>query len=170
MQKKRKKCILILIIASAVILMSGSYASIKKIKERDPKENVRKIETAEGQEAAGADTENYEQELELLSSLIEAEAGDLSDECQIAVASVVLNRINHPSYPDTVYDVIYQPGQYGTVENGKIENEPDENARKNAEYVLQNGSQIPENVVYQGMNIQGSGIWDVIDKEYFCYE
>lgn len=170
MPEKRKKCILALIIIAAVIFVSGSYANRKKAEEQNPKEKVRKIESIQGKEAAGADTENYEQELDILSQLIEAEAGDLSDECQIAVASVVLNRINHPQFPDTVYDVIYQPGQYGTVDNGKIENEPDENARKNAEFVLRNGSQIPENVVYQGMYAQGSGVWDVIDEEYFCYE
>lgn len=156
------------IILAVLLLSTGSHADTAGINEQPQTE--KKIESIQGKEAAGSETETYSQELAVLSALVGAEVGDLSDECQIAAASVVMNRINSQTFPDTVYDVIYQPGQYETVDNGRIENQPDENVRKNVEFVLKNGSQIPENVVYQGMFSQGSGIWDIIDGEYFCYE
>lgn len=110
------------------------------------------------------------EDAELLARLVYAEAGDDSDETQIAVASVILNRVASDSYPDTIAEVIYQEGQYPTVESGAIDQEPDERARENAQYVYQNGSQIPSNVLYQSGDIQGSGLWAQLDGEYFCYE
>lgn len=43
-----------------------------------------------------------------LTSAIYYEAANESDDGQRAVAQVVLNRLRHPSYPDTVCDVVYQ--------------------------------------------------------------
>lgn len=157
------------VILAVLLFVTGSDADMAGINE-PPERNKKKIESMEGREAAGSETESYSQELLVLSALVSAEVGDLSSECQIATASVVMNRVNSETFPNTVYDVIYQPGQYETVENGRIENQPEEGVRKNVELVLKNGSQIPDNVVYQGMFPQGSGIWDVIDGEYFCYE
>lgn len=48
--------------------------------------------------------------------------------------------------------------------------EPDERAIKNAEYVYWNGSQIPENVIFQAEFPHGSEVWKQIDNQYFCYE
>ena len=39
-----------------------------------------------------------------------------------------------------------------------------------AKYLLENGSQIPENVVFQSKKKQGSGTWKTIDGQYFCYK
>ncbi|MDO4312846.1 MAG: cell wall hydrolase [Eubacteriales bacterium] len=110
------------------------------------------------------------EEANLLARLVYAEAGNDSDETQIAVASVILNRVASDSYPNTIIDVIYQEGQYPSVTSGAIDQEPDERAKKNALYVYQNGSQIPSNVLYQSGAIQGSGLWAQLDGEYFCYE
>lgn len=169
MPEKRTSLVLGGLIMMVILLVPGSYAEVTRIKN-PPKTAEKKIKSIRGKEAAGSETENYSQELSVLAALVEAEVGDLSDDCQIAAASVVLNRVSSQTFPDTVYDVIYQPGQYETVDNGKIENHPDDNVKKNVEYVLKNGSQIPENVIYQGMFPQGSGVWEVIDGEYFCYE
>lgn len=109
-------------------------------------------------------------DVQLLAKLITAETGSSSDQAQIAIASVVMNRVNSAKFPDTVFEVIYQKGQYSPTWNGSIDNEPDEQALKNALYVYQNGSQIPSNVLYQSRYIQGSGIWAQIDGNYFCYE
>ncbi len=53
-------------------------------------------------------------ELEKLSKLIEAEAGSLwlSREWKMAVGEVVLNRVASPEFPDSISEVISQPGQY----------------------------------------------------------
>lgn len=107
-----------------------------------------------------------------LACTIYHEGRGLSDEAQIAIASVVLNRVNSEKFPNNIFEVLVQdnPKQYSFVRNEIIDGSPDERAIKNAEFVYKNGSQIPENVLYQSIGIQGSGVWKVIDEEYFCYE
>lgn len=39
---------------------------------------------------------------------------------QVAVAAVILNRVNHPSFPNSVVGVIYQPGAFTAVADGQI--------------------------------------------------
>ncbi|MEW9677127.1 cell wall hydrolase [Lentibacillus sp. L22] len=65
-------------------------------------------------------------ERETLAKLVHAEAGGEPMAGKIAVASVVLNRVNSPEFPDTIHDVIYQPGQFTPAQNGMINNTPDE--------------------------------------------
>ncbi|MBP0990653.1 MAG: spore cortex-lytic enzyme [Oscillospiraceae bacterium] len=59
----------------------------------------------------------------LLAKIISAEARGESFEGQVAVGAVVLNRVKHPSFPNTVAGVIYQPGAFSAVNDGQI-NQP----------------------------------------------
>lgn len=108
----------------------------------------------------------------LLARLVYAEAGSESDEHQQAVASVVLNRMNSDKFPDSINEVIYQrnPLQYACIEDGNIDKIPDERAIKNAYYIWDNGSILPDNVLYQAEFKQGSGVYKKIGNTYFCYE
>lgn len=65
------------------------------------------------------------EEISLVAQIVKAEAGNQDLLGKRLVADVVLNRIEHEDFPDTVEEVIYQPGQFEPVENGSIENEPD---------------------------------------------
>lgn len=60
-------------------------------------------------------------DLELFAALIECEAGSSYYEGMLAVASVVVNRMNHPSYPNTLRGVILQSGQFPPAYNGKVD-------------------------------------------------
>ncbi len=60
------------------------------------------------------------QELDLLARLVRAEAEGEPYEGQVAVAAVVLNRVDDPRFPDTVTEVIHQPLAFETVDNGRI--------------------------------------------------
>ena len=51
----------------------------------------------------------------LLAKLIAAEARGESYKGQVAVGAVVLNRVAHPSFPDSVAGVIYQKGAFSCV-------------------------------------------------------
>ncbi|HEX6988593.1 MAG TPA: stalk domain-containing protein [Bacillota bacterium] len=62
-----------------------------------------------------------EQELDLLTRLINAEAYDEPYEGMVAVGAVVVNRVLDPEWPDTIYDVIMHPGQFTPVWNGHID-------------------------------------------------
>lgn len=60
-------------------------------------------------------------DVELLAALLECEAGSTNYEALLAVGSVVVNRMKNRYYPDTVYGVIYQDGQFTPAGNGKVE-------------------------------------------------
>lgn len=137
--------------------------------EADETENKDDADDASEEEPPQEDL-SANAEVQLLARLIYAETGASSDRAQIAVASVVLNRVNSDIFPNTISDVIYQRGQYSPTWNGSINNTPNEQALRNAIYVYQNGSQIPSNVLYQASYRQGSGVWAQIDGNFFCYK
>ena len=69
---------------------------------------------------SGVDPTGYD-DLYLLAAIIQLEAGHDYDGC-LAVANVILNRVNSGSYPNTIHGVIYQPGQFpGTGAGGTME-------------------------------------------------
>lgn len=57
----------------------------------------------------------------LLANLIYCEAGGESYDGQLAVASVVINRVRSSVYPNTVVGVIYQSKQFSPVASGRLE-------------------------------------------------
>lgn len=60
-------------------------------------------------------------DIELFAALIECEAGSRDYEGMLAVASVVVNRMNHRRYPDTLRGVIFQSGQFPPAHNGLVD-------------------------------------------------
>ena len=57
-------------------------------------------------------------EIRLLCQCVQTEAGGESNECQEAVATVILNRwLNPDKYPDTIAGVIYEPNQFAVDES-----------------------------------------------------
>ena len=56
----------------------------------------------------------------LLARIISAEARGESYLGQVAVGAVVLNRVEHPSFPDTLSGVIYQKGAFSAVTDGQF--------------------------------------------------
>lgn len=54
-------------------------------------------------------------DVQLLAKVISAEARGESYEGQVAVGAVVLNRVKHPSFPDTISGVVYQNGAFSCV-------------------------------------------------------
>lgn len=58
-------------------------------------------------------------ELALLARLISAEARGEPYAGQVAVGAVVLNRVEHPSFPNTIAEVIYQPGAFSCMLDGQ---------------------------------------------------
>ncbi|UWG96955.1 cell wall hydrolase [Dehalobacter sp. DCM] len=69
-----------------------------------------------------------EEDIRLLAKIIYAEARGESFEGQVAVGAVVLNRVESSHFPDTIKDVIYQPGQFSAVNDKQIELTPDDQA------------------------------------------
>jgi N-acetylmuramoyl-L-alanine amidase len=63
-------------------------------------------------------TSNSEEDL--LARLVRAEAESEPYAGKVAVARVVLNRVAHPDFPNTISGVIYESGQFSPVSNGTI--------------------------------------------------
>ncbi|MFD1334655.1 cell wall hydrolase [Oceanobacillus iheyensis] len=72
-----------------------------------------------------------DKEKDLLERLVHAEAKGEPYEGMVAVAVVVLNRVDSNHFPDTVSEVINQDKQFTPVSNGKI-NKPAGKESKNA--------------------------------------
>ncbi len=63
-----------------------------------------------------------EEEKDLLARLVTAEAKGEPYEGKVAVATVVLNRVENEQYPDSIKEVIYEKKQFQPVDNGTIHN------------------------------------------------
>lgn len=64
-------------------------------------------------------------DVNLLARLIHGEARGEPYLGKVAVAAVVLNRVRHPSFPNTIAGVIYQAGAFDAVADGQINLAPD---------------------------------------------
>lgn len=62
-----------------------------------------------------------EANISLLARIISAEARGEPYEGQVAVGAVILNRIEHPSFPDTLSGVIFQKGAFTAVTDGQFD-------------------------------------------------
>ncbi len=71
-------------------------------------------------------------DIDLLARIISAEARGEPYTGQVAVGAVVLNRVKHPSFPDTVSGVIYQPKAFTAVVDGQFEKPVEESAQRAA--------------------------------------
>ena len=61
--------------------------------------------------------------VDLLARVISAEARGEPYSGQVAVGAVILNRVEHPSFPNTIAGVVYQPGAFTCMVDGQF-NEP----------------------------------------------
>mgnify|MGYP002625607559 CR=1 FL=1 len=59
-------------------------------------------------------------EMTLLAGIIQAEAGSVSYPGMIAVGSVVMNRVDSPSFANTIEGVIYSPYQFEPASTGSL--------------------------------------------------
>lgn len=75
-------------------------------------------------------------DLNLLAKCVYAEARGESYVGQVAIAAVVLNRVESPSFPNTIAGVIYQPYAFTAVDDGQINLTPNSTAYKAAQDAL----------------------------------
>nr|WP_243125358.1 MULTISPECIES: cell wall hydrolase [Clostridium] len=64
-------------------------------------------------------------DVELMSKIVSAESKGEPYEGKVAVASVILNRVAHPSFPKTVKEVIIQKNAFSCVRNNTVYEDPD---------------------------------------------
>lgn len=113
--------------------------------------------------------EYTQDELYIMAHVLAGECQSLPDIEQKRVGSVVLNRVKSSKYPDTIKDVVFQRGQYACVRDGNYYREPTGDNWENAKWLLEYGSILPENVVYQSKYKQGVGVFLDTGYHYYCY-
>lgn len=111
-----------------------------------------------GQSVSGV-TVSRDNDLYLLSRAITAEARGEPYTGQVAVGAVILNRTKHPSFPDTVSGVIYQPGAFSSVSDGQFASVTiTDSARKAAQDAL-NGSDPTGGAIYFYNPVKSTSKW-----------
>ena len=117
-----------------------------------------------------------EEDLYWLAMAITREAGSdwLTDEHQLLVGNVVLNRVASSRYPDTIYDVLHQKGQYPWACKGNY-TQPTARACANAKRLLEGERVCPANVLFSSQTKHGWGVYKALKDSmrdttiYFCY-
>lgn len=147
------------------------------IEPSKPIESISEVETVEYVEpdVEEPSSEYYikltEDEIYEFATLVFLEAGCESYECQLGVASVVINRMTTKGL--SLYDVIYAPNQF-TPASLIPYYEPSESTINAVMHVVQNGPTMPEWVTFFRANYYHSfsGVADYmcIDKTYFSYD
>ncbi|KKI90425.1 hypothetical protein WQ54_20945 [Bacillus sp. SA1-12] len=77
-------------------------------------------------------------EKNLLARLVHAEAKGEPFAGKVAVATVVLNRVENEQFPDTVKEVIYEKNAFEPVQNGSINEPANKEAQKAVQEALEN--------------------------------
>lgn len=85
-----------------------------------------------GDSASSSSGKYSESDVELLAKLIAAEARGESYIGQVAVGAVVLNRVAHASFPDSIAGVIYQKGAFSCVNDSNWSVPANETSRRAA--------------------------------------
>jgi len=135
---------------------------------------------AQQTEAEAGETKDYsmvepESDLWLLAHVVCGEAQYCDRTEMEYVASVVLNRVMDDRFPDTIAEVVYQPGQYGCVRDQNWYKTPTQANWEEAEYVLNTYNTygytvLPDDVVFQAQFPQGEGTYLLTDwGHYYCY-
>lgn len=116
-------------------------------------------------------------DLLLLSRVVYREAGSswLSEEWKMSVGEVVLNRVESPEFPNSVREVVMQPGQYGGLCADFQYLRPSQACVEAALRLLCGERVLNEpSVVFQSNDYLGSGVYKKLsDSElgvtYLCY-
>ncbi len=87
-----------------------------------------KTAAALGMTLSTDDSSTSNNDLYLLAKCVYAEARGESYTGQVAVAAVILNRVESPDFPNTIAGVIYQPYAFTAVSDGQINLEPNQTA------------------------------------------
>ncbi len=132
----------------------------------------------------------FEEYYDLMCHIVNAEAGSLNyssvahlytqeeieemksmERCK--VARIMELRVKSPYFEETtIRAVVYAPGQYAPVASGSINNPPNKQTCIDMENFLRGRVEtgLPENVVYQALFTQGSGVYEHTPSgHYFCY-
>ena len=111
---------------------------------------------------------------QLLARLISAEARGEPYLGQVAVGAVVLNRVEHPSFPNSISGVIYQAGAFSCLQDGQFDEPVADSAYRAAREALAGADPTGGAIYYfNPVTATSQWIWSrplilTIGKHRFC--
>ncbi len=124
-----------------------------------------------GGEKPGSSQQNS---LDLLARVISAEARGEPFSGQVAVGAVILNRVEHPSFPSSISGVVYQPGAFTCMSDGQFNQPVSDSAYRAAQEAL-NGTDPCGGAIYYFNPATATSAWiwsrpliTIIGKHRFC--
>ena len=127
-----------------------------------------------GSSQTGSSGGNASGDVALLAKVISAEARGEPYNGQVAVGAVILNRIAHPSFPNTLAGVVYEPGAFTCMVDGQIDQPIASSAYQAARDAL-NGADPSGGAIYYFNPVTATSAWiwsrpllTVIGKHRFC--
>jgi len=145
-----------------------------------PKQNVPPKNTAPKKAAPKKPTATNipngfsQNDIQLMANAVYGESRGEPYTGQVAVAAVILNRVNSSTFPNTVAGVIFEPGAFTAVADGQIWLTPNENAKKAVLDAINGWDPTGEALYYFNPDTATSGwIWGRpqikrIGKHIFC--
>ncbi|MBQ5778257.1 MAG: spore cortex-lytic enzyme [Oscillospiraceae bacterium] len=118
--------------------------------------------------------DSYDNDLYLLARIISAEARGEPYIGQLAVGAVIMNRVKHPSFPNTIAGVIYQNGAFSALTDGQFNEPVSEESRRAAREVLSGVNPISDAIYYYNPDtatnawIRSRPIIRYIGRHVFC--
>ena len=123
---------------------------------------------------SGGGSPTQDTSVDLLARVISAEARGEPYSGQVAVGAVILNRVEHPSFPNTVAGVVYQPGAFTCMVDGQIDQPVADSAYRAARDAL-NGADPSGGAIYYFNPSTATSAWiwsrpliKVIGSHRFC--
>lgn len=123
---------------------------------------------------SGSSSGHSSNDVYLLAKVIEGEARGESYTGQVAVGAVILNRVEHSSFPDSISGVVYQSGAFDCVYDSNWRVEPTATSRKAAQDAI-NGWDPSGGAIYYYNPAKTTNKWilsrtvvAVIGRHYFC--
>ena len=127
-----------------------------------------------GSSQTGSSGGNASGDVALLAKVISAEARGEPYDGQVAVGAVILNSIAHPSFPNTLAGVVYEPGAFTCMVDGQIDQPIASSAYQAARDAL-NGADPSGGAIYYFNPVTATSAWiwsrpllTVIGKHRFC--
>lgn len=121
-----------------------------------------------------SNSSNSNSDYNLLARVISAEARGETYRGQVAVGAVILNRVSHASFPDTIAGVVYQKGAFTCMTDGQINQPVADSAYKAAQDAL-NGWDPSGGAIYyynpktaQSSWIRSRPVITTIGRHVFC--
>ncbi|WP_430735800.1 spore cortex-lytic enzyme [Gracilibacillus dipsosauri] len=164
----------------------GGMDMEKQTKEKNPSPNNQGQETEQNNAKNNAKEEDLEptavnvpqgfsqNDIKLMANAVYGEARGEPYQGQVAVAAVILNRVESPSFPNTISGVIFEPRAFTAVSDGQIWLTPNEKARRAVLDAINGWDPTGEAIYYFNPNTATSDwIWSrpqikKIGKHIFC--